>query len=105
MTTKHTAGPWHVVANDAYLSGKTPLNMVSVYAGQDRREHVVCNSCDPADAQLIAQSPAMLKQLGILAEAMRAQLDPEHCAHGAIDWKDLLLHTQDIIQKATGVQS
>jgi len=59
--TKHTPGPWHIYANDAYLAGKTPINLVSVYAGEMPREHIVCNSYDPDDAKLIAAAPELLE--------------------------------------------
>lgn len=62
-TNKFTPGPWHIYASDEYLAGKTPINLVSVWAGEMPREHVVCNSCDSNDARLIASAPDLLYAL------------------------------------------
>jgi len=60
------------------------------------------NGEEAANAHLIAAAPDQHKQLQILAEAIKAHLDPGHCAHGKIDWADLLGSTKAAIAKATG---
>jgi len=37
-------------------------------------------------------------QLGALAEAIRAHLDPEHVAHGQINWRNLLQTTEAVLE-------
>ncbi|SRR6266496_1493912 len=57
----HTPGPWFVMAN---LSGTSPLHpMCSVWSGRETQESIVCNSCMPDNAKLIAAAPDMLAAL------------------------------------------
>lgn len=91
--SKHTPGPWHILCeprpNDLH-----PL--VSIYTGEDRREHIVCNSCTPEDAKLVAAAPELLEKLEIaiqwnFAVPPKYRMDP-----------DQLRAIRELIAKAKG---
>lgn len=64
-----------IYASDEFLAGKTPINMVSVWAGNARRAHVVCNSCSPEDAKLIVHAVNCHNEWREILESVKADLE------------------------------
>lgn len=57
----HKPSPWFVMAN---LNETSPLHpLCSVWAGRETQEHIICNSCTPDNARLIAAAPELLEAL------------------------------------------
>lgn len=58
MKTSFTPGPWKVLAQNT----NRPSDLFSVISEREdeRKESIVCNSCDREDARLIAAAPELL---------------------------------------------
>ena len=102
---EHTAGPWEVDPQSSETENGEVYVVRSRAKGAGARWIADVAIKDGGEsmgnAALIAAAPDQHKQLNILAEAIRAHLDPEHCAHDKIDWADLLKSTNVVIAKAT----
>ncbi len=98
-TPKHTPGPWHILSNPR----PNDLHpMVSIAAGEDRRECIVCNSCNPEDAKLIAAAPELLETVNRVVALVN---DYEMgVAEREIKWEAAMQIAHSAIAKAEGNQ-
>lgn len=98
MTAKHTPLPWFIYASEEYIAGKTPLNFVSIWAGEGRREHIVANDIAKSDAQFIVlacnwhdEAKEALTEIALLCES-------DNAGYEKIDWQDILRRANSALE-------
>jgi hypothetical protein len=94
--TKHTPGPWTVVYGPDWVAVKARDGICVADASADDEE--IRESEIEANARLIAAAPDMLRALGAVAIALRAQLH----ANAPVYVSDALRIADAAIAKAEG---
>lgn len=113
----HTPGPWQVMARTFPERSCNPLYSVICRRDDERKESIVCNSCDLSDAHLIAAAPELLAALkdslnapfpddmALLIQGIGGKSETISAAMGLIkDWKERQERARAALLKAGGAE-